>query len=113
MQRYDVVIIGGGMTGVSLALGLSESSLRIAVIDQQSLSAEGVASGSTYSSRVSALTYATVALFKRYGVWELMRDQRVCPYRYYRSGMAKVPEKSALMQILSGSLILGISSKIP
>ena len=82
MQRYDVVIIGGGMTGVSLALGLSESSLRIAVIDQQSLSAEGVASGSTYSSRVSALTYATVALFKRYGVWELMRDQRVCPYRY-------------------------------
>lgn len=82
MQKLDVVIIGGGMVGASLALGLSESSLRIAVIDQQSLNAEPVAADSPYSSRVSALAEATVTLFKRYDAWELMRDQRVCPYRH-------------------------------
>lgn len=82
MQKYDVAIIGGGMIGASLALGLSDSSLRIIVIDRQNLTSEPVAKVLPYSSRVSALTEASIELFRHYDAWEKMCQQRVCPYRH-------------------------------
>ena len=82
MQKYDVAIIGGGMVGASLASGLSDSSLRTIVIDRQGLAPEPAAEASPYSSRVSALTEASIELFKHYGAWEKMCQQRTCPYRH-------------------------------
>ncbi len=80
VQDYDVIIVGGGMTGASLALALADSSLSIALIDQEALSPEPVAPSSMYTPRVSALTEASINLFKNLGVWSFMTDQRTCPY---------------------------------
>ena len=33
MQAYDVVIVGGGMVGLTLALALGEANVSVAVID--------------------------------------------------------------------------------
>lgn len=82
MQNYDIAIIGGGMVGASLALSLSRTALKVLVIDQQSLKPNPIDDRQPYSSRVSALTEASVQLFSRLGVWELMQFQRVCSYRY-------------------------------
>ncbi|AMO58413.1 2-octaprenyl-3-methyl-6-methoxy-1,4-benzoquinol hydroxylase [Endozoicomonas montiporae] len=82
MQNFDVVIVGGGMVGAAMALSLSETSLRVAVIDQHSLKPELVSADESYSPRVSALTDASVKLLKNLGVWDIMVSQRVCPYRH-------------------------------
>ncbi len=80
VQDYDVIIVGGGMVGASLALALADSNLSIALIDQETLSPEPVTPSSMYAPRVSALTEASINLFKNLGVWSFMTDQRTCPY---------------------------------
>ena len=80
---YDIAIVGGGMVGASLALSLSQNtSLRILVIDQQSLKPSMVDAETPFSPRVSALTEASIQLFNRLDVWGDMQTQRVCPYRH-------------------------------
>ncbi|WP_263080738.1 FAD-dependent monooxygenase [Endozoicomonas sp. Mp262] len=80
-NTFDLIIVGGGMVGASLALALADSSMNIALIDQGSLEPEPVQLPSPFSPRVSALTEASVNLFKNLGVWQAMTLQRVCPYQ--------------------------------
>ncbi|WOG27175.1 FAD-dependent monooxygenase [Endozoicomonas sp. 8E] len=82
MKTFDLVIAGGGMVGVSLALSLSKTDLRIALVDQQSLSAQVFSSDSPYAPRVSALTEASSRLFQRLGAWKTMTSQRAMPYQH-------------------------------
>ncbi|WP_448215773.1 FAD-dependent monooxygenase [Endozoicomonas sp. 2B-B] len=82
MKSFDLVIAGGGMVGVSLALSLSKTDLKIALVDQQSLSAQAFSPDSPYAPRVSALTEASSRLFQRLGAWEAMTSQRAMPYQH-------------------------------
>ncbi|MDD7805818.1 MAG: FAD-dependent oxidoreductase [Endozoicomonas sp. (ex Botrylloides leachii)] len=87
MEQFDVVIIGGGMVGASLALALSASTtnaLRIALIDQGSLTATPIKSTTPFFPKVSALTEASVNLFKNLRAWSGMISQRICPYHYMK-----------------------------
>ena len=82
MEKFDVIIVGGGMVGASLALALDQANISIALVDQQSLEATPLTGDAPWQPRVSALTEATVNLFNRLGVWQAMIDQRVCPYHH-------------------------------
>lgn len=81
-QSFDLVIVGGGMVGATLALALADSSLSVAVVDQQSLKPSLVDSEAGYAPRVSALTEASTQLFQKLNCWKLMEQQRVCPYQH-------------------------------
>ncbi|MCG8609074.1 MAG: UbiH/UbiF/VisC/COQ6 family ubiquinone biosynthesis hydroxylase [Pseudomonadales bacterium] len=86
----DIVIVGGGMIGATLALALSRLDCRIMLIEGQSLeklstiaSAQtGMPSVHNYDPRVSALTAASQQLFEGLGVWQNMVTQQVSPYRH-------------------------------
>ena len=80
MTKFDVIIVGGGMVGASLALALSQSDLKIAVVDRQKLDAQPFTADTPWQPRVSALTEATVNLFNHLNVWQGMVSQRVCSY---------------------------------
>ncbi|WP_067516269.1 FAD-dependent oxidoreductase [Endozoicomonas ascidiicola] len=82
MQTFDVIIVGGGMVGASLALALDNSGLQIALIDQQSLQPERLSHESPWEPRVSALTETSIQFFRQLHAWEAMVAQRVCPYNY-------------------------------
>ena len=81
MQQFDVIVIGGGVAGASLSLALSDCALNIALIDKRSLEPEALVPSCSFSPKVSALTQASVNLFKNIHVWPDVSAIRVCPYR--------------------------------
>ncbi|MFY7958987.1 MAG: FAD-dependent oxidoreductase, partial [Elsteraceae bacterium] len=65
-HRQDVAIIGGGLIGVTLAIGLARLGLRVALIDRdepQALSDAG------FDGRASAIALGSQELFDRLGLW--------------------------------------------
>ena len=75
---YDIVIIGGGMVGASLACALADSTLSIAVIEGREPPADWPTD--SFDIRVSAITRASENLFRRLGAWDAMAAMRVQPY---------------------------------
>lgn len=64
---YDLLIIGGGMVGASLACALARQPLRIAMIEAVSFDA---AQQPAYDDRAIALSYGTRRIFEGLGMWE-------------------------------------------
>lgn len=81
-QEYDVIVVGGGMVGAALGCCLGGSDLRIAVLEDNP--PEPFHAQQPFDLRVSALSLASVNIFKVCGAWEAMREMRVCPYRTMR-----------------------------
>src|SRR3989344_833960 len=63
---YDILIIGGGLVGASLACALRASELRIGVIEAVPLAAS---SQPSYDDRTLALAYGSKRIFESVGVW--------------------------------------------
>jgi 2-octaprenylphenol hydroxylase len=83
--HYDVIICGGGMVGLSLALALAPGALRIALLDQQPPQKTPQDLHATltlphFDARVSALTPASRTLLERLGVWQALAQLRLCAY---------------------------------
>lgn len=81
MQGYDLVIIGGGMVGASLAaalLPLAESlQLRMALIEAQPLPDDGQSEPRfvpSYDARSTALAQGVHTLYKRMGIWSALSE---------------------------------------
>lgn len=80
-KHYDIIIVGAGMVGATLACGLAEEAeqLSIAIIDANAPSFDW--DENSYDMRVSAITRASQTLLKNVGAWEKIIEQRVSPYQ--------------------------------
>lgn len=67
MSRYDVIIIGGGMVGASLACALSGQDLRVAIVEAVQ---PGVRDEPGYDERAIALAYGTKRIFSGLQLWD-------------------------------------------
>ena len=67
MSRCDIVIGGGGMVGLTLAIALAKGGLSVVVADPMP---QAAALDAKFDGRVSALAYATVRMFGALGVWQ-------------------------------------------
>lgn len=91
---YDVVIVGAGLIGATMALLLRNSGLNMALLDSQPMlstplqvienpaDAPAAFESPVFDPRVSAITPASRELFESLGVWQRMREQRVSPYSH-------------------------------
>ena len=67
MNEFDVIIVGGGLVGGSLALSLEDTALKIAVIEAQS---EAERATSPTGNRALALSRNTVQALRELGVFD-------------------------------------------
>lgn len=76
---YDVIIVGGGMVGTTLACALGETPLRVALVDRQTPVLQW--DDADFDLRVSAITRASQRIFESLGAWSRMQARRVSPFR--------------------------------
>lgn len=83
---FDILVVGGGMTGTALALGLSQQGWNTGLIEgseqaallQAPAPAKNVAD---FEPRVSAISMASQQLLASLGAWESVAAGRHCPYQ--------------------------------
>ena len=73
--RYDIVIVGGGFVGLSLAMALARISdrhkLRIALLEHYDYKNEEPPG---FDSRTLALSYSSIQIFKALGIWSELAE---------------------------------------
>jgi ubiquinone biosynthesis UbiH/UbiF/VisC/COQ6 family hydroxylase len=81
MQRadFDIAIVGGGLVGLSLAVALKESGLKLALIEPRPAPTEPVESipAGGWDNRVYAVSPGTASFLDALGVWQSLPDERV------------------------------------
>ncbi len=65
---YDVIIVGGGLVGASLATALKATPLKIAIIEAAPWFTK--CSPPSYDDRIIALSYASHRIFSGIGLWD-------------------------------------------
>ena len=70
-KKYDVVIIGGGMVGASLACALAESRYLVAMLEARPFGQPGQPS---YDERTIALAYGSKRIFEGLGIWSCIEE---------------------------------------
>ncbi|NOY63022.1 MAG: 2-octaprenyl-6-methoxyphenyl hydroxylase [Gammaproteobacteria bacterium] len=68
---YDLLIVGGGMVGASLALALTDSSLRIGIVEAVPHTSD---SQPSYDDRAIALAYGSRVILESLGVWQKLAE---------------------------------------
>ncbi|MEX6500900.1 2-octaprenyl-3-methyl-6-methoxy-1,4-benzoquinol hydroxylase [Pseudomonas zhanjiangensis] len=83
-MRADLIIVGAGMVGSSLALALQETGLEILLVDGGPLSVSPFAAAAPFEPRVSALSIASQRVLERLGAWAGILARRSSPYAQMR-----------------------------
>lgn len=78
MNSYDFVIVGGGMVGLSAALGCARLGYKVAVVD----AAPEPKMSEAISNRVSALNAASQAWLSKLGAWSGIKQNRATPFKW-------------------------------
>ena len=74
-QSFDVLIVGGGIVGLSAAIGMRLRGYSVAVIDAGALSTDAQAN----DTRVYAINQASERLLTNLGAWPNIEPSRLSP----------------------------------
>jgi ubiquinone biosynthesis UbiH/UbiF/VisC/COQ6 family hydroxylase len=77
-METDLIIVGAGPAGLSLARALRGSGLRITLLEQHSLDA---LKNPAFDGREIALTQHSTGLMRQLGLWPLLGDAHIAPLR--------------------------------
>jgi len=66
-QHSDILIVGGGLGGSSLALALAQAGFSVTIVDAEP---EAVRKNAAFDGRAYALALASVRLLSRLGLWD-------------------------------------------
>jgi ubiquinone biosynthesis UbiH/UbiF/VisC/COQ6 family hydroxylase len=72
----DVLIVGGGPAGLSLARSLADTPLKLVVVERQP---EAAIADPAFDGREIALTHRSVATLKALGAWDLLPPEEISP----------------------------------
>lgn len=78
MNQFDIIIVGGGVVGLSAAIAMKQRGFSVAVLDAGTLTVDT----SICDPRVYAINCASQDLLETLGVWALLDKTRVSPYQH-------------------------------
>lgn len=73
-QRFDLIVIGAGLAGASLAVALGGSRLSVALVE-----ARPPQRSTDWDARIYAVSPANIGFLSDLGVWQRLDPQRICP----------------------------------
>jgi 2-octaprenylphenol hydroxylase len=76
MQQFDLIIVGGGLAGASLALALRHTQLRIALVESQVPRRPA-----DWDARIYAISPANAGFLDSIGAWKHLDTNRLTPIR--------------------------------
>ncbi|ADD79700.1 FAD-dependent monooxygenase [Candidatus Riesia pediculicola] len=76
-KNYDIIIVGGNMVGSALAIGLAKSSWKVLLIEKNKLISSFFQS--CPYSEISSISFSSVSLLKKIGVWQNIIHSRIVP----------------------------------
>lgn len=74
-SHYDVVVVGAGMVGASVALGLDALDLRVLLLDAADMTGGGSAASASFDDRSTALSFGSREILHRLGAWDALASQ--------------------------------------
>ena len=78
MQKFDCIVVGGGMVGAASALSLAKLGLTVALIEK--FQPNTFSSEQAFDLRVSAISLASQQLLTELNTWPQISRWRCCPY---------------------------------
>jgi len=81
-NEYDIIIVGAGMVGATLACVLGQHDFRVGLIEAREPDFNWPTDST--DQRVSAITCASQQILESVGAWQLMSEKRISPYREMR-----------------------------
>lgn len=75
-HKFDVLVVGGGVVGLTAAIAMAQRKRSVAIIDAGSLSVDVTST----DMRVYAINKASQSLLQQLGAWQYLDSSRVSPY---------------------------------
>lgn len=73
-QRFDLIVIGAGLAGASLAVALGGSRHSVALVEARSPQRS-----TDWDSRIYAVSPANIRFLSGLGLWQRLEQERICP----------------------------------
>jgi len=83
-MKFDVVIIGGGLVGASLAAALKHSGLSLALVESQPAPVLADDLTPDWDSRIYAISTGSRSFLEQSGAWPLLDASRIAPVEAMR-----------------------------
>ena len=79
MDKFDCVVIGGGMVGAASALSLAQLGLKVAIVEK--VAPNSFNTEQPFDLRVSAISLSSQHLLEQLDAWQQITQWRLCPYK--------------------------------
>ena len=76
-MKFDIIVVGGGLVGLCLAVALKESDFKIALIEPHAPTS--IPQDLSWDSRVYAISPGSADFLTQLGVWQLIANERITP----------------------------------
>ena len=76
-NQFDIVILGGALTGLALATSLAKFSLKVALIDKKRISKEAIKK----EKRAFAISSGSKSLLEELNIWQKLEKEDFSPIK--------------------------------